>query len=208
MNSEKITSFEKIFIEDLRKILHSEMVFIDVGANTGTYVYLVNNLINKSSIYAIESSPSKFDRLKEDCCQWERESDNKIHLLQITIGNREEQVDLETTDTFKLDTLFKAIKPDLIKIDANDRELEIIQGCREILKAGKTKFLISLSSQMDELSNFMKSFNYYPVNFHEMLLFSNPKSQPKFQLSKTFKSIGRKIIPLHFQYWFRSLIHK
>ncbi|AFY76540.1 methyltransferase, FkbM family [Pleurocapsa sp. PCC 7327] len=143
----------------LAKILRSQMVIVDIGSNSGKYTFEVNKALSSGSIYAIEPNPIKFEKLKEKCPQWEKDSDNKIHLLQIGIGDRDgqsnfffsnspthgsflkediSQVKQElddaiaweeiTVDIYQLDTLFKPIKPDIIKIDVKGKELPILRG--------------------------------------------------------------------------------
>jgi FkbM family methyltransferase len=237
---------KKEFFSKLAKILRSQMVIVDVGASYGTYTFQVNKALSSGSIYTIEPDPIKFGKLKEKCPQWEKDSDNKIHLLQIGISDRDGQSnfffsnspthgsilkedisqvkqELEdvtaweeiTVDIYQLDTLFKPIKPDIIKIDVTGRELPILQGSVGILKTGKAKFLIQFSHQdsseiaasKDKIYEFMKSFDYYPSNFYGMILFRNPKQDKKSRFD-TFKLVTRRIISPSLRYWIREFIKK
>lgn len=200
------SSTDKALFENLPKLVHSESVFVDIGSDTGACIFLVNKMISKSSLYAIESDPTKFEQLKKNCSEWEKESDNKIHLLNTSIGDRE-----EAADTFKLDTLFKPLKPDLVKIDVSGEELPILQGSQTILNIGKTRFLIKIESEdsKSKICDFMKSFNYYPADFYGMVLFSNPQKQQKYRFAiAKIKQIARKIIPPAFRYWLRQLMKR
>lgn len=177
---------EQKILDNISRLLFSEMVFIDIGANSGQYTYQVNNNVGKSSIYSIEPNPVKFEKLKSDCCDWEDLSNNTIYPLQIAISDSDGSIQLESNnlaDSYKLDTLFTIVKPNLIKIDAIGQELAILKGSVQILQQGRTKFLIALdkeknsqsSKSNDDLNNFMQSFGYYSQNFSGMLLFINPR---------------------------------
>lgn len=235
----------KEFFSKLAKILRSQMIIVDIGANSGKYTFEVNKALTSGSIYAIEPDPIKFEKLKEKCPQWEKDSDNKIHLLQIGIGDRNgqsnfffsnspthsilkeniSQVKQElddaiaweeiTVDIYQLDTLFKPIKPDIIKIDVKGKELPILQGCVGILKTGKAKFLIQFSHQdsseietsKKKIYEFMKSFDYYPSNFYGMILFRNPKQDNKYRFD-TFKLVTRRLLSPSVRHWIRKFIKK
>jgi precorrin-6B methylase 2 len=201
-----LSSTDKALFENLPKLLYSDSIFINIGADRGNCIALVNKTISKSSLYAIESDPTKFEQLKANCSAWEKESDNKIHLLNTIIGDRE-----EAADTFKLDTLFKPLKPDLIKIDVSGDALPILQGSQTILKLGKTRFLIKIESEdsKSKICDFMKSFNYYPTDFYGMVLFGNPQKHQKYHFAiAKIKQIGRKIVPPAIRYWIRQLIKR
>lgn len=122
-----------------------------------------------------------------------------------------------TVDAFKLDTLFKPIKPTLIKIDVGGDELKILQGSVNLLKEGKTKFLINLKHQyvtqdkdyIEQIHKFMRAFDYTPQKFDEAILFVNhQKSDRYLVLFKNLKKWFRYIIPTDFYYKAKELIKK
>lgn len=197
---------QKEVLDNLSSIVHSGMTFLDIGANSGEYTFQINKILSKSSIYAVEADPIKFKTLKEKCAKWEGDSDNNIYALQITISDRNRwEVDL-----FKLDTLFKRINPDLIKIDVEGSELQILQGSTGLLKEGKARFLIGFNKERNsecpnriaEICNLMNSFGYYPKNFYGKYLFTNPNKH----LLHTSKRIYRRILPVAFRQWVRSYL--
>jgi FkbM family methyltransferase len=197
---------EKETLDSLPSILHPEMTIVDINANNGQWVFHASKIIKKGIIYAIEPDPIKFNKLKNNCLKWEKLFDNNVSMYALPIeisdtGNEirstransptsgvkyelnEVAVDI-TIDSYKLDTLFEPINPDLIKIiDVEGKELRILKGARGILKKGKTKFLIQIHDWQDidgqnslvELYNFMKSFGYYPKRIHMWNLFLNKK---------------------------------
>lgn len=177
----------------LSKILSSKTISIDIGANYGDFIFFVKSIAPQSSFYGIEPDPVKFKTLYQNCLEWEKGTDSKIYALNIAMGDRDGQADFYhtvtsdgksilkpdlqtqawkkiTVDIYKLDTLFKPMKPDLIKIDAQGSELQILQGSTEILKLGKTKFLITFNNQpFDEIDKFMNSFSYHSRIFAEII---------------------------------------
>ncbi len=242
------SSEDQAVLDHLSKLLHPEMVFVDVGAGLGKYTFQANKILNKSSIYTIEANPIKFNQLKNNCLDWENLSDNKIHTIQIAISDIDgktsfytanipgigsvlksnpyqiqnkfnEIVNWEkiTIDSFKIDTLFGTIKPELIKINAPGNELKILEGSKNILNRGNTKFLIKVrvndadkvEKALDDLYSFMKSFGYYPINFHGMNLFIHPKKCNNYNyMLESSKKIYRRIFPPYFRYWLRNKLKR
>ncbi|MDY6783748.1 MAG: FkbM family methyltransferase [Cyanobacteriota bacterium] len=89
-----------------------------------------------------------------------------------------------TVASYKLDTLFKAIDPDLIKIATGGNELKILQGATKILKKGKARFLIEpyerkspkiSNYNFEDICHWMKGFGYEQKAFYSQVLFSHPK---------------------------------
>lgn len=89
--------------------------------------------------------------------------------------------------TYRLDTLFKSVfkelKPDLIKIDVEGSELRVLRGCDNILSEGTSSFLIEIHGWADpegqknpsEIFSLMKSFGYGKINFSGRYFFTkNP----------------------------------
>lgn len=210
-------------LNNLKNILSSEMIFVDIGANIGQYTFQANNIMDKGSIYAIEPDPIRFSQLKNNCEKWENESYNNIYPLQILIGDRDGQANFYITnspvsgsankynifhlekelqeavsweeikvESYKIDTLFKSIEPDLIKLNVGNNELQILKGSTNLLKQGKTRFLINFQNSADkitEVANFMKQFGYYPTNFYDLYLFVNPKKQFLYRSRKKYQQI-------------------
>lgn len=88
-----------------------------------------------------------------------------------------------SVDCFRLDTLFKTMfkgsDPDFVKIDVEGSELRVLRGCTEILRQRHAIFLVELHNWRDpegqrsseEVLEFMKSFGYYPFDYHGHKLF-------------------------------------
>jgi FkbM family methyltransferase len=192
------------------------MVIIDIGAGLGEYISYVNREISRSSIYAIEPDPIKFNQLKEKHRQWEKESNNTIHLLQIAIADSEKQTMLSQlnnteevlVDTFKIDTLFKPIKPSLIRINVSDRTQEILEGSTALLTIGKTQFLIATNDKTIAIAEFLKPFGYLPFNLENAILFSNPQKSDRDRLLPKIKKLTKRFFPASLRYKIRSLIRR
>ncbi|NJQ97365.1 MAG: FkbM family methyltransferase [Hydrococcus sp. CSU_1_8] len=215
--SRKLRTRQSTFKKTL-SLLNSENVFVDVGANQGELIFPIVQKIKRISVYAIEPDLIKFEQLKQNSFEWEKQSKNKIYPLNIAMSDRDGQENFMrsqlpnnkillkfnlaqvkdefkesssweqiSVDVFKLDTLFKPIKPALIKIDVGGNELKILQGSTAILKEGKTKFLLNFNHQytaeskdrQEQIFQFMKSFNYTPKNFDKVVLFVNQQKHKK-----------------------------
>jgi FkbM family methyltransferase len=192
------------------------MIIIDIGSDLGEYISQINREISRSSIYAIEPDPIKFKQLQDKHRQWEKESDNTIHLLQIAVGDREKQTKLSQSesaeeilvDTFKIDTLFKPIKPHLIRINVSDRAEEILQGCTALLKIGKTQVLIVPNDKSIATVEFLKTFGYLPFNLENTLLFRNPQKDDSTRFFPQLKKFTKQFFPASLRYKIRSLIRR
>jgi len=163
----------------LLKGVHS---FVDVGASLGPYSFVANKILKAGAIVCIEADPVRFHRLKELSEEWERSSDNKINVLHAAAADKAGMMDFYCTDTsisgglFKhhvpnpalrkslnwtktevavvtLDCLFKDDHPDLVKIDVEGAEYRVLLGAREILRRGKSRFLVEVHPWGDEPIN-------------------------------------------------------
>ena len=208
----------KKVIENLPGLLHPEMIFIDVGAKTGEYTFAVNKILKKGIIYAIEQDPMRFEKLKENCQQWKILHDNSIYVLHGAMSDQDSQnsssdhpslisgsfVDI---DSYQLDTLFRTMKPDIIRIGAGESEFKVLKGSTGILKQGKAKFLIELNQEQspethqknEDLYEFMNSFAYSSRDFYGQVLFIHPRNS----IICTIKRIYRQILPEAFRRWIR-----
>ncbi|MCU0535449.1 MAG: FkbM family methyltransferase [Hydrococcus sp. Prado102] len=241
-NLEQDNQFSKI----ISTLLHSESTFVYVGANQGELIFQILQKIERISIYAIEPDLMKFEQLKQNSLKWEKKVDNKIYALNIAMSDRDGQESFIRSqlpnnkilfisnlshikdefkelsweqipvDIFTLDTLFKPIKPTLIKIDVGGDELKILQGSVNILKEGKTLFLINLNHQytvgrdsQEQLYKFMKAFDYTPKNLDGAILFVNQQKRDRYKfLVERSKKLFRKLVPATLRYQLKNLIKK
>ena len=180
--------------------------FTKLKENCQKWEHLSNNTIYPLQIaisdqdsnvsFYITNSPVSGSFFKHDISHLSNELKNAVIWEEITVAS------------YKLDTLFQKVDPDLVKIDAGGSELAILRGSTSILKRGKAKFLICANkwegSDIDNgsanINDFMKSFDYYPQNFYGMNLFVNPKKS----LLYVAKRVYRRILPVVFRQWVKS----
>ncbi len=144
----------------LAKILHSGMIYIDVGANDGLYTLFASRRVGSSGrVFALEPSSRELRRLKDNIqlnrienvqvLQGAASDRNGLGSLRVagfgheghnTLGDfayDTEEQKVETVDLLTLDSLSsrEALeRVDMIKIDAEEAELAVLLGSQEILK--------------------------------------------------------------------------
>jgi FkbM family methyltransferase len=204
---------EKDEIEHLPELLKGVSVFVDVGASLGQYTYFANQILKNGTIYCIEADPIRIHRLKELASQWENTSNNRIFIIHAAaveaIGRveffrtdanlsgglfvrapadhaRSEPLNWTACDTegITLDSLCGGLEPDLIKIDVEGSEYRVLAGARNILAAGKCRFLVevhpwgdeSLKKTPSDVFRFFSSFGYGFKRTHRHWLFQKSDS--------------------------------
>ncbi len=83
-------------------------------------------------------------------------------------------------DSFTLDSLFPDVVPDCVKMDVEGSELRVLRGSQNLLKKGKTFFLMEVHGFRDpegqrdasEVIEFMRQFGYSPHSFYGKSLFA------------------------------------
>lgn len=204
---------EKAVFSQLSRLILPEMVVIDIGAGTGQFTCNLSKVITRCSIYAVEAEPLQFKQLHVNCLKWEENSDNCIYTLQAVVTDKDEAKSLVTDnpDTiafYKLDSLFKIIAPDFIKIKADGNPLKILKGSSSILRKGKARFLIKSSQEnqsTDETDSakidaLMNSFGYYSRDFYGNTLFTNTSKR----LGYVAKRLYRQLLPETLRRWIKK----
>ena len=190
---------EKDEIEHLPELLKGVSVFVDVGASLGQYSFFANRTLKNGTIYCVEADPVRIQRLRELASEWAKNSSNKITVIHAAAaekigrveffrtnanvsgglfahdpGDRAVQEPLEWTksdvECITLDSMFKELDPDLIKIDVEGCEYRVLAGARGILEAGKCRFLVEVHPWGDESvkkmpSDIFKFFNHFGYGF-------------------------------------------
>ena len=141
-------------IQDMALLLHllrKDDLFIDVGANAGSYTILACAAIGASG-YAFEPVPSTFTRLVENIRL--NHLENKVKCLNIGLGNEQGSITFSNKmDTMNhvlasgeqsdstinveistLDEILSDKSPALIKIDVEGYETPVLEGALETLK--------------------------------------------------------------------------
>lgn len=164
----------------LLHFLREEDLFVDIGANIGSYTILASAEIGAKSI-AIEPIPTTFKAL-EDNIQINRLS-SKVKSLNIglssKIGNLKftksmdsvnhvaTNTDIDIIDVYTdtLDNiLISEISPIILKIDVEGFETEVLLGAKNTLKDNNLKAIII------ELNGSGERYGYDESKIHEMLI--------------------------------------
>jgi FkbM family methyltransferase len=150
--------------EDIKpKLKIGSGIFIDIGANIGKYsIYIGKLLQGKGKVIAVEPEPNNFEILKKNIQL--NKLDNVIP-LDYALFSKNSFIDFYTEEiggglhsivqkevhTKKirvrartLDSLLKELKikkVDLIKIDAENAEVEILRGAKKTLEKSKPKIV-------------------------------------------------------------------
>jgi FkbM family methyltransferase len=164
----------------LLHFLREEDLFIDVGANIGSYTILASGEIGSKSI-SVEPIPSTFKSL-EDNIQINKLS-SKVKALNIglsstagslkftksmdSVNHVATDADIDIIDVY-IDTLDNILllesAPSIIKIDVEGFETEVLLGAKNTLKADNLKAIII------ELNGSGQRYGYDEIKIHEMLL--------------------------------------
>jgi FkbM family methyltransferase len=225
---------ERDEIEHLPELLKGVSLFVDVGASLGQYTFFANRILKSASLYCIEADPVRVHRLTELASKWEKTSTNRITVIHAAAAEQAGTVDFFTTDAnvsgglfvheagdvtvqatlqwsksevpcISLDSLFKNLDPDLIKIDVEGSEYTVLLGARRILERGKCRFLVEVHPWGDKSAQKMpadifKLFEHFGFSFkrtHRHWLFE--KSNP---LTRFLK--GKMIVLVMKNPWLKS----
>lgn len=134
----------------LLHVLRSDDVFVDVGANVGSYTILASSVVGARS-YAFEPVPSTYSRLVDNVRL--NHLDELVNCINKgvgeKVGNMHFTIDLDTTnhvlangeniynsinvEVTSLDNALKGTSPTFMKIDVEGYETLVLQGADNIL---------------------------------------------------------------------------
>jgi FkbM family methyltransferase len=185
-------------------------LFIDIGANIGSYTVLASAVAGASS-YSFEPIPSTYKHLLNNILvngiseitvtfneglgdenrmlQFSNELDTVNHVLTMEEGNTS-WIDVPVGT---LDNKLNGLIPILIKLDVEGYEYQVLQGGRNTLqKPGLKAIIIELNGSGERygipdntIHNYLLSFNFKPYDY-------NPFNRSLREL-KTFKPNGNTI---------------
>lgn len=171
--------------EDMTFLLHAlrkEDVFVDVGANIGSYSILAGSVVGASCI-SIEPIPSTFSFLKDNINL--NDISGNVTALNIGIGEYEgelkftsaldtvnhvmadsekENADLIDIPIKRLDDILLNIEPTVIKIDVEGFETNVIKGSQNVLSKD------SLLGVIMELNGSGERYGFDESALHVMML--------------------------------------
>lgn len=159
----------------LFKILRRSITCIDVGANIGYYLLLLQKAIGlEGQIFCIEPEPQDLEELKK-CVQINQFKN--VSIIEAAIGEKDSKEELRfginalicvgdkgdlTVEIKTLDSFIFA-KPDFIKIDVEGYEGKVLLGARNLLKNFRPTLFIEIHPQ---------ALPKYGISFKEILLLS------------------------------------
>lgn len=152
------TWYEAPLLEYLKQ--YEPKCFVDIGANIGNHS-LFFHLNGTKEIHAFEPQPDNFKLLELNCPFPEYKTYNCAlgnELKEISMDNQPLNMGacrvIEGNDTeMRLLDMYQ-LKPDLIKIDVEDMEVQVIEGAMETLKKYKPRLIVEHS----DLQHFYKTF--------------------------------------------------
>lgn len=161
----------------LKKYLGTEDIFVDAGANVGSYSLFVANMLTNGKVYAFEPVPetyrilranigiNQFDNVnayrmalgdEESVVSFTTDGDTTNHI----ISNKEEQNhEFVRVRCVPLDKV--VTKCEVIKIDVEGFELTLLEGSKRLFADGGVNVvIIEAFENRSEIENFMKKYNF------------------------------------------------
>lgn len=176
---------QRFEINEIKKYLKPDDIFIDVGANKGSYLLTTSKLLNQGKVYAFEPQPILHSYLKKEI------DDIKLHnviLENLALSNFKGQATLHipgdnktspgaslenivkaqpdntyTVETSTLDKYFEDISFNIgaIKIDVEGHEMAVIDGGLKIINHFKPLIVIEIENRHLVNNSVEKTLKYF-----------------------------------------------
>jgi len=194
--------------EFLKKILQKNLVYVDIGANNGFFYKKINKILEIKKSIIIEPSISAYNKIKminkndiklniaiSSCCKKRKfyeyyvssqSSFYKKNKLFKSLNKIKKNYFIKTITVEKLFKEFRLNKIDFLKIDAQNEDLKILQGCKNLL----LKNLISLIKV--ELSA-ISLYKNQKDNFTDIIIYLNKFNYKLITITQS-KYIDNKIL--------------
>ena len=177
-------------------ILRQDDLFVDVGANIGSYTVLASKVVGAKSI-AFEPVPQTFSHLQKNvnineinslvdcfCCavgkedgsvKFSSDSDTMNKVVDESYLGKSIEVPVKS-----LDNLLNSLKPTVIKIDVEGFEPEVIQGAINTLNCDSL-LAIMLETVSPKIEKSLQSYGFVPASYNPFTreLFTPPKLDHK-----------------------------
>lgn len=173
--------------EELNIIKHEVgqgATIVEVGANVGNHVIFYDKIMKAKEIIAIEPNPAAYETLKINL---EINCINTVSMLFTDLGfsnifeNSRISMDERNIGGARLisekhgpvrvvpgDMLLKNKKIDFIKIDAEDHDIEVLQGLQKTIENCRPKLFIEIYDyKYSELEKFMNDVGYTSVDSYK-----------------------------------------
>lgn len=167
----------------LLHVLRRDELFVDVGANVGTFSVLASSLVGARSI-AIEPVPTTFESLRLNIAVNHLETLVEPHRVAVgaTVGRIQFSVDRDTVNSVvdetysgksaevpvvPLDVLADGKQPTLIKVDVEGFESQVLAGAVRTLQS-RSVLAVLLESNSQSISRTMEDVGFSHVTYSPM----------------------------------------
>lgn len=168
---------------DMAFLLHflkKDDLFIDVGANVGSYTILAAGVC-KSNVWAFEPDPQTYEHLRQNIKI--NSLDEKVKTLKFALGefdgNANFTIGLDTinhvtasnkentrlVEIRKLDSLIGQLEPIMMKIDVEGHEPSMIRGAKAALEKSSL-MVIEIETLTEEISTLLDKYGFVKVNYN------------------------------------------
>ena len=161
-------------------LLRARDLFVDVGANIGSYTVLASKVVGANSL-AIEPVPVTFKRLQANirlndisslvdsrCCAAGKNSGVLKFTSDLDTTNRAVDADYMGSSievpVESLDQILEQLQPTLIKIDVEGFEPDVIAGANKVL-ACESLLAILLETVDSGIDKTLKDFGFEPASY-------------------------------------------
>jgi len=180
--------------EDMSLILHAlkkEDLFIDVGANEGTYTLLASGGVG-SDVIAFEPLPVVFKRLERNIRL--NDLNRRVKLFEIALGSKETIIRFSSNDDTKdhvltdgemhcghinvnmqtMDVILQNMNPKIIKIDVEGFEYDVLSGASNVLRNNALLALIIETNKLGNrygynttmINDLMNNYGFFPYRYN------------------------------------------
>jgi FkbM family methyltransferase len=187
----------------LLHVLRAEDLFIDAGANLGSYTILACSSVGANA-YTIEPVPGTFEKLTANIRLNQLET--KVECLNVALGREAATMnitsDLDTTnhllakgehcenttsvDVSTLDAILGSEHPTLMKIDVEGYETPVLEGAQETLRKE------SLQAVIMELNGSGERYGFDETHTMEMMLDHGFKTYSYDPMDRTLVNLQNK----------------
>jgi FkbM family methyltransferase len=165
---------ESAEIEHLSEILEGVTHFADVGASLGQYSYFAAKALKNAVFYCVEADPYKAARLRELTAKWEIETGNRFEVIEkaasdvsgeltfflpathqtsgafFPIPGTDDKWEEVTVEAQTIDSIFKDIDIDFLKLDVEGAEFRALVGARKTMARCNLRLLLEIAPWGDK----------------------------------------------------------
>lgn len=172
--------YESTYVSFIREHCKKGGILIDIGAHTGLYTLLLNSQFSKSILFEPDPNTCKLLRkniainLLENVSIIQAAASNFSGMGSLKvegdycgtnhlIRNDDQESRAISVDLLTIDNVISNLaisRVDLIKIDTEGHELEVLQGCRGVLKGSPEILILYENSKFEEVCNFFDEIEF------------------------------------------------